>query len=261
MGYSPVTVQIRPGRARGRGPFALPVSVASSRTDGPVEGTVTVVPPPGWTADPTERPYRLAPGGYLEFETSVSPAADAPTGRYFVAARITDDAGQVHEDVVTIDLDTGTGSDATFGRSPELDVAERRTARRAAEILGESGRDPGGPAAGSDPADPIGGELEIELLTPELRVRAGEDGELRIALRNGAASEIRGEAQLISPHDTWASFGPWTQGFSVGPGSKQTVTFPFQPPSDMRPGTWWGLVKVMYFGRLWYTEAAEVEVL
>ena len=72
-----------------------------------------MIVPPGWEAPPLERIYRLAPGAHLAFEASVRPAAGTAPGRYFVAARITDDAGQVHEDVVTIDHQRGAdGTDA-----------------------------------------------------------------------------------------------------------------------------------------------------
>ena len=39
----------------------------------------------------------------------------------------------------------------------------------------------------------------------------------------------------------------------MGAGAERTLTFAVHPPSDFAPGTFWGLVKVMYFGRLWYT--------
>jgi alpha-mannosidase len=258
MGYLPVAVQIKPGRLSGSGPFPLPITVASSRTDARAEGAVTIAAPAGWTVEPAERPYRLAPGAHVEFEPVVTPAPGAPAGRYFVAARILDDAGQTVEDVVTIDLDPGSTTAAAPGRSPQLELARGRTALRQAQILGETWDDSGG--SGLDPAAPPGGELQVDLTTPLVRVRAGERGAVRVTIRNLAASEVRGEAQLISPHETWTSFGPWTQGFAVGPGGHQEVVFTLNPPFDALPGTWWGLVKVMYFGRLWYTEAAVVEV-
>jgi hypothetical protein len=101
----------------------------------------------------------------------------------------------------------------------------------------------------------------VELLTPAVTVAAGERRELRLLLRNLAASEIRGEAQLISPHETWPIASPWTQGFAVGPGEELALSFQVQPPSDFHAGSYWALVKVMYFGRLFYTEAVAVEVL
>ena len=265
LGYQPVTVQIRPWLMSGDGPFNLPVVVASERTDAPSAGTVTLVLPDGWEASPSERLYRLAPGAHLEFDASIVPAPDAAAGRYFVAARIVDEAGQQHEDVVTIDLHPGQrgGDDGRDGTSrngnsstaaPSLAVAIAR-ALRTSGIAADEG-DGDGPMgdAGEDP----GGELVAEVLTREVTVRVGEAGEVRVSLRNEAASEIRGEAQILSPHETWPAISPWTQGFVVGPGEEQIVTFAIEPPYDSGGGTYWALVKVMYFGRLLYTESIPV---
>jgi hypothetical protein len=106
----------------------------------------------------------------------------------------------------------------------------------------------------------LGEELEVELLTPAIRVAGGDHADLLVALRNTVAGEIRGEAQLISPFETWPMTSPWTFGFSVGPGESATLAFRIDPPAASRPGAWWGLVKVMYFGRLHYTPAARIEV-
>jgi alpha-mannosidase len=267
MGYKPVAVSIRPGRATGPGPFTIPISVASSLVDAPASGTVTVVPPPGWVASPAERPFSLAPGAHLEFEATVAASVDAAAGRYFVAARIEDATGQAHEDVVTIDLVPGKGPVAVASNlSEQLEQALGRTSRRAHEILGEAAIETAGDMAASEPSpvdsgQELGNELQIALITPEVKVTAGQRGELRVTIRNLVASEIRAEAQLISPHETWPISSPWTQGVRVGPGEEQTLSFGFQPPSDFAPGNYWALIKVMYFGRLYYTESARVEVL
>jgi hypothetical protein len=110
------------------------------------------------------------------------------------------------------------------------------------------------------PADGSGAELEVGLVGGEVRLRAGERGSVKVGLRNRAASEIRGEAQIISPHETWPAITPWTQGFAVAPGQMTTLTFDVEPPFDFPGGTWWALVKVMYFGRLTYTESVPIEV-
>ena len=93
-----------------------------------------------------------------------------------------------------------------------------------------------------------------------LAINAGERAQLRVRLTNHAAAEIRGEAQLLSPHDIWSIARPWTQGFRVAPGEDAVVTFEVDPPFDFEGGTWWALVKVMYFGRLIYTESVPVAV-
>jgi hypothetical protein len=253
-GYVPLAVQIAPGRVAGKGPFSLPVSVASERTDAPLAGAVSLLVPDGWTAEPHERLYRLAPGAHLAFEASVTPPASAPAGRYFVAARVTDESGQVHEDVVTIDLDpaaTREDDPDVSVRSPSLSVAIER-AMRLTGLHAES--------AQPEPAEQLGGELEAELSATELVVAPGQPAELRVRLRNTVAGEIRGEAQIISPHETWPLITPWTQGFSVTAGAETTVFFTIVAPLGFRGGEYWALVKLMYFGRLLYTESVRIEV-
>jgi alpha-mannosidase len=264
MGYQPITVQLRPWLLGGEGPFRLPVVVSSERTDGPVAGSVSMIVPPGWRASPAEQAYRLAAGAHLEFESTITPPAGANPGRYFVAARITDDSGQQHEDVVTINF----GPPGSSNGRPEGEPADgsRTLARSIERAIRTAGIGPASdPSAGwfdglADDTD-VGGELVAELLTGEIRLAPGEMGELRVAIRNGAASEVRGEAQVISPHETWPVISPWTQGFAVGPGEEAIVTFAVEPPYDFPGGTYWALVKVMYFGRLLYTESIPVEIL
>ncbi len=252
MGYQPLTVQARPWRLEGPGPFVVRVIVASERTDAPVAGTVSIVSPPDWQVSPAERPYRLAPGAHLDFEAQVVPATDAPSGRYFVSAQIGDEAGQVHEDVVRVDL-TATGGDAgpsADGQAsmPPLTFAIER-ALRTADIDGRAGQAATEP--GDDPPDQ---ELEALVLSRDLRLTAGEQASLRVRLRSRAQSEIRGEAQVLSPHETWGFTEPWTQGFAVGAGEELEIDFKVSPPFDTAGGTYWALVKVMWFGRLAYTE-------
>jgi alpha-mannosidase len=263
MGYQPVTVQIRPWLVSGGGPFILPVVVASERTDAPVAGSLTLIVPPGWEVEPASRLYRLAPGVHLELEATVVPGAGAAAGRYFVAARIGDEDGGLHEDVVTIDYapdDDGRSSDAdlTVGSRSLAFSIER--ALRTAGIGSNVDQAVDGSGDGVAHAEP-GGELVAEVLTPRISLTAGEAAELRVSLRNLAASEIRGEAQILSPHETWPVISPWTQGFSVGPGATESLTFTVEPPYDFAGGTYWALVKVMYFGRLLYTESVPVELL
>jgi hypothetical protein len=247
--------------------------VASARTDGPAAGSVSLVVPPGWQAEPAERPFRLAPGAHLELEASVVPPAGATAGRYFVAARIGDDDGGYHEDVVTIDYrpgGDGSGPDTnlTVGSRPLAFAIERalRTAGLESDVDGAAAASAASAASSAWGRDGFseaetGGELVAEVLTPRISLTAGQTGELRVSLRNLAASEIRGEAQILSPHETWPAISPWTQGFAVGPGATESLTFAVEPPYDFAGGTYWALVKVMYFGRLLYTESVPVELL
>jgi alpha-mannosidase len=261
LGYQPVSVQIRPPFARGAGPFRVEAIVASSRPDTPIPGTLTIAPPPGWTASPPGRLYTLAPGAHLRLESMLTPANDAQPGKYFAAARIEDEAGQVFEDILTIDYDPALGgSDGSAGPAaaaemPLLGEAMARALRRV-----EPGAAVGdGANAGRTRAEPSR-ELEVTMLTRAVDLAARERDAIRVRLRNLTLGEIRGEAQIISPHETWPSITPWTQGFAVGPGEESTLAFGVAPGYDHPGGTYWALVKVMFFGRLQYTEAIPVRV-
>jgi hypothetical protein len=266
LGYQPVTVAVRPWRLRGTGPFTVPVVVASERTDGPADGTVRVVVPDGWRASPASRDYRLAPGAHVELDVKVEPPAGASPGRYFVAAQLTDDAGQSHEDVVAIDLGGGRDSadgDPRLGSRALAESIER--ALRAVAVANAAGNGSAGRAIERSTVtfgqeSDAGGELVVDVLTGAISLKPGESSELRVRVRNTAASEIRGEAQVISPHETWPIVTPWTQGFAVAGGASTEVAFAVDVPYDFAGGTWWALVKVMAFGRLWYSESVALEV-
>jgi hypothetical protein len=232
------------------------VVVASERTDEPAEGTLVLEAPAGWQVTPHERPYRLAPGAHVPFDAEVHPAPGAADGRYFVAARI-EDGGQAHEDVVRIDLDRERSSGGQ-GRSPAdrsqvLTQAIRRS-------LTTAGLEPTDPAMETDDAVDFQ-ELLVELTDRAVQVRSGQRQRLRVSIRNCAGSEIRGEAQLLSPHETWSFLRPWTQGFAVAPGDSAEVEFVAEPVVGTPSGTWWALVKVMAFGRLYYTDSVPIEVV
>jgi hypothetical protein len=89
----------------------------------------------------------------------------------------------------------------------------------------------------------------------------GEKSEIAVSLRNATASPLRGEAQLVSPFGSWDQVRPWTLGFSAGAGNTATVRFAVTVPAVARSGQhWWAIVKVMYFGRVRYTEPVAVSV-
>ena len=248
LGYQPVTVQVRPAALRTSEPFTLPVVVASERTDAAVAGRVQLALPPGWHADPPERIYRLEPGGYMSFEAKVRPAQGASPGRYFLAARITDHAGQVHEDVVTVDYGNPPEWDTDTGAAADSLILDRIN-RKASVIEGHGSGWP-----------QLGGELVAELSTDSVNVAPGERGELSLQLHNLAASPLHGEAQILSPYETWEMVGPWTQGFAVQPGGYEVLAFTIKVPADFRAGTYWALVKLMYYGRMIYTESVPLVI-
>jgi len=104
-------------------------------------------------------------------------------------------------------------------------------------------------------------EVELAVLTPELRAAPGGRGEVRVSITSALASELHGEAQLLSPFGTWGLLGPRTQAFSVAPQTSVVLRFDFTVPETARPGAqWWALVKVMYYGRVRYTQAIGVFV-
>jgi len=111
--------------------------------------------------------------------------------------------------------------------------------------------------AGPERAEP----LAVALETSALSLAPGEHAEILVRLENRARSEVCGEAQLASPYGTWETLTPWTQGFAVLPAAAQTLRFAVRAPATARPGShFWALVKVMYFGRLAYTEAVPVTI-
>ena len=99
------------------------------------------------------------------------------------------------------------------------------------------------------------------MLDPVIAVAPGGRARLRLSSGNCVASEIRGEAQVISPYDTWGLPPPVDPGFRGrrrrGDGAPITVA----PPVGTPAGSWWALIKIMYFGRALYTESIPVQVL
>ena len=71
-------------------------------------------------------------------------------------------------------------------------------------------------------------EVQVEVLDPVIAVAPGGRARLRLS-RNCVASEIRGEAQVISPYDTWG-YLPWTQGFAVAVGGETALRSPSRRP-------------------------------
>lgn len=216
LGYQPLTVKLRPPQFGADGIVTLEATVASEATDQAAVGTLRVVAPDGWGAEPASRPYRLAPGAHLVSEINLKPEPGTAPGRYFVAVQIEDAGGQIHEDVASIDYQSPVGQP--------------------------------------------GGELEIELLTKGISLVPGTEGRIELRVRNRAHSAIRGEAQLLSPFDIWPMVWPWTQGFEVAGGNVSELGFSVTIPHRCRPGSYWALVKIMYFGRIHYSEALTVEI-
>jgi hypothetical protein len=202
----------------------------------PAAGTVELVVPPGVTVTPDdpgqELRYDLAPGGYAAWGLTVR-APEAGPGRYFVAARIRDDLGQLVEDTAMVAVGERRWPDPGLPPEEALELMQADYSAGAAEV-------------------------DLAVLTPGLRLAPGAEGELEVRVTSGLASELHGEAQLVSPFGTWEMTGAWTQGFSIAPGTGTVLRFPVRVPLTARHGQWWALVKLMYYGRVRYTEAIPV---
>jgi alpha-mannosidase len=220
----------------------------------PASGTITLDVPDGLeltsvlqeTGDPAVLPrsgggppeldYHLPPRGYAAWNLTVRAPADAAAGRHFLAARILDGAGQVLEDAAVISVGEFRQAPRGLPLAEIVDVLEAAQQAEAAEA-------------------------ELTQVTGHLTVRPGGHGKVSVTLANNTASELRGEATLISSHGSWRALTPWTTGFAAPAGGSIPLTFDVAVPADARPGQrWWALVKVMYFGRLRYSEPVWIDV-
>jgi alpha-mannosidase len=203
----------------------------------PAAGTVELLTPPEVTVIPAQDlRYQLAPGGYAAWDLTVQVAPQTPGGRYFVAARIRDEAGQVIEDTAMV----AVGEE----RWPDRDLPPEESLERMQADYSASAA-----------------EVDLQVLTPELELPPGGRGELLVRVTSRLGSELHGEALLASPFGSWEVLGPWTQGFSIAPGQSTELRFAVSVPQTARPGArWWALAKVMYYGRVRYSEAIGVAV-
>ena len=204
----------------------------------PASGTVELILPDGITVttEPDLR-YDLAPGGYAAWDLTVRAAPATGPGRYFAAARIRDEHGHVIEDTAMVAVGERRWPDPALPPEEALEVMQADFIAAAAE-------------------------MELAVLTPELRATPGSRGEVRISVRTQLASEAHGEAQLVSPFGTWDLVSPPTQGFSVTAREPAVLRFEVTVPATARPGTRsWALVKVMYFGRVRYSQAIPINIV
>jgi hypothetical protein len=175
--------------------------------------------------------YDLPARGHATFQIRVRALPGAAAGRYFLAARIRDRAGQLLEDAALVTV--GEPAAPAPGLSVD-EFIERYLADERATVA----------------------ELEIGLASRELVLPPGGSGEIAVRLANRTAAGLRGEAQLVSPFGSWDQARPWTRGFAIGPGQDATLRYQVTAAATARPGeAWWALVKVMYFGRIRYTES------
>jgi hypothetical protein len=240
-GNLPVAVHLSPVRVALPVPGPNPGEVAAlTLTVGcgaePASGTVELVAPGEVTVTASrDLRYDLAPGGYAAWGLTVRVPPGTAPGRYFVGARLRDDLGHLIEDTAMVAVGERPWPDPALSAADSLELMQADYAAGAAEA-------------------------EVAMLTPGLRLEPGSDGELQVRVTSGLASELRGEAQLVSPFGSWEMLGPWTQGFSVAPGASTVLRFAVHVPLTARHEQLWALVKVMYYGRVRYTEAIPVVI-
>ena len=228
---SPATISLDDGQ-----PGALRLTVACGPE--PAAGAVRLEVPADILVTPAgPLHYDLQPLAYQAFDLTVTPRPGAEPGRRFATASIEEPSGQVIEDSALL----------CIGQPPpprlDLPLAEIVAMQQAAETA-------------------QAGEADVNLLSPTLAIRPGRSAAIEVAIRNRTAGSIRGEAQLISPFGSWRQTTPWTTDFALAAGAADTLRFEVRIPGSARPGEqWWALVKVMYFGRLQYTEPVEVTIV
>jgi alpha-mannosidase len=178
--------------------------------------------------------YELGAGQHAAWELTVRAKPGTAAGRYFLAARITDATGQRIEEAAMV----AVGEKRWPARDLDAeDAMERMLADYAAAAA----------------------EVELAMETADAELRPGETGELIVAVTSHLASELRGEAQLVSPFGTWEILGPATQAVVLAPGQSTRLSFQVSVPATARPGShWWALVKLMYYGRVWYSQSIPI---
>jgi alpha-mannosidase len=235
-GNVPVAVHLSPGMVTlDDGPGTLTLTVAS----GPERAAGVVrleVPAQIEVAPPGPLRYDLAPLGYQSFELTARARPGTTPGRRFVTAQIDGPAGQLIEDSALLAI----GQPRPPSR--DLPAPDQQAMHDAAETA-------------------TAGELDLSIISPTVLLRPGTAGAVEAVARNRTMSAVRGEAQLVSPHGSWRWAAPWTQGFALAPGAEDTLRFDLAAPATARPGEqWWAIVKIMYFGRVLYSEPVDVRV-
>jgi alpha-mannosidase len=221
-----------------------PAVIRLTVTCGPLgaSGTVDLEAPDGVLLNPAgPLRYDLPPLGYQSFELTAEVSPGQPAGRSFATARITDACGQIIEDCILL----------AVGQPPAPPLPALSDEGVLVEFAVQQ------QAADDAEAD----EVELSVVSPGVRIRPGQAGPVAVRLDNRCNSAVRGEAQLMSPYGSWHQAGPWTSGFEIAAGSSTILTFEITAAPTARPGEqWWVIVKVMYFGRLRYSEPVEVTI-
>jgi alpha-mannosidase len=223
LGGLPAVAHLHPHRltAAAGDDVVLRLTAASDSCDAPLAGSVRLVLPHGWSANPAELPFTLGPGEHLEADVTLKMPGGVDPGPYPVRA-------QLHV----------TGADVPPAwRQVVEDVC----------MISVGGVDDG------ELMHLVDGPADVELA-------AGESARLAVTLRSGACADLSLEAHLISPWGTWEWIGPATAGAVLPARGTVELGFDVAPPPWAEPGQWWALVRVGCAGRLVYSPAAKVTV-
>ena len=217
--------------------------VASGSTHVTQSGQVELLGPEHWDLEPSGQLFALSPGAFMRVPARLRVPDNCRPGRYFVAARALDPAGQTQEDVVTVDVvpalaEAGHG-EGHFPGDPKA-------------LLAKS-------APFNHPAGQALAELEVALETAELALAPLAAATLGLVLTNRTLGELRGEVQLVSPIETWPYLDPLTQAFSLRPGEHRRLEAFVRSPGQGWLASW-ALFKVTYFGRIWYSPAVALRL-
>ncbi len=81
-------------------------------------------------------------------------------------------------------------------------------------------------------------EADVAVLTPGLRLTPGSRGELQVRVTSGLASELHGEAQLVSPFGSWEMLGHGRRSFSIAPRASTVLLIAANVPVTARHARW-----------------------
>lgn len=249
--FGPAHVQVRPGYQG----VVLTATVSSGTTDVDQAGELEIIVPEDWSCEPPSRLYSLAPGAHLTVPVQVRMPARTRPGRFFLAARGRDSYGQVTEDIVTVDV---LPLDAFGPEVLPVGPLGPDDAGIVGHMLAEGGA---GHGTWQHPGPQTQNEVDLSVSTEALSAAPGGEQWVNLHVHNRCRAELRGEAQLVSPWETWSFTGPWTQGFAVPAQGQADIGFWARPEPGTSPMSSWLLVKVMYFGRLWYSPAVRLDVM
>lgn len=218
--------------------LTLRLSVASDCTNSRLRGSVRLVCPDGWTADPAELPFELAVGGHAETAIALTMPSNTAPGRYPVRAQL---------------ALTSAGSTSGRRRASHTDDLPASWRQVVEDVCLVSVGDRGEPATGE--------VLRLVEEPREVVVPAGGEAGLSVTVATDAYADLALEAHLISPWGTWEWLGPAVVGSVLPALGTAQLCFDATPPAWVEPGQWWALIRVSAAGQVVYSPAVTVTVL